>query len=228
MRLALFVASLLAIVPAVAQDAPADTVGVPALPMPAPAVTQDVPPEPPRDRVPSRPASKQAATPRTVEPFGEFAVEFGGDEVAELVFTDGDSTTLTAGQGGTLALGMRVRPVAGVPVAAFGSVGVKFLFNPSENANIRLIRYPVEVGAHAAITLDVWAELAYTRHLDATLYGDDFFQDVEYSGTDGVTVAAGWRWIGLTGTWMTYTGDDGTEFDASTVGVTLRLDRDDF
>ncbi len=147
----------------------------------------------------------------------------GGDDVAQLFFTNGNDQTLTAGQGGTIAAGVRVRPVLTVPVAVFGSLGYKVLFNASENANVRVTRFPVELGARLDVMHGIWAEAAYTRHLAAKLHGDDFFPDVDFESANGATIAAGWRWVGASYTAIRYTGEDGTEVDASNVGVTLRL-----
>ncbi|MAQ91995.1 MAG: hypothetical protein CMM84_00465 [Rhodothermaceae bacterium] len=155
--------------------------------------------------------------------YGEFAVEVGGDDVIELLFTGGGSQTLSAGQGGTFAAGLRARPVATLPLSLFGSIGYKFVLNASDNADIRLTRIPIELGLRADVTDAVWAEAAYTRHAGITLYGDDFFSDVDFDAADGATLAAGWRWVGASYTAIRYTSEDGTEFDASNVGVTLRL-----
>ena len=163
-----------------------------------------------------------------VVPYGEIAVEFGGDEVVELLFTNGNSQTLRAGQGLTAAAGLRVQPVPTVPVSGFAQVGYKFLLNASDNADIRLTRFPIEVGVHGHITPDVWAEAAYTRHLSVSLNGDGFFPDEEFDSSNGVTLGAGWRWIGASYTIINYTAQNGTEIDASNVGITLRISSNDF
>ena len=175
----------------------------------------------------AQPAPGLTSPPRVFDAYGEFAVEAGGDDVITLNFTNGGSQTLSAGQGGTFAAGVRVRPVPTVPLSGFASVGYKFVLNASDNANIRLTRIPVELGARGEITRDIWAELAYTRHMAITLHGDDFFRDVDFEPASGATLAGGWRWIGASYTAIRYTSEDGDEVDASNVGITLRLSLSD-
>ena len=171
----------------------------------------------------SQTAQAQTAPLPAVELVGEFVVEaFGGDEVAELTFEDGDTQTLHAGQGGTLAVGALVRPLRTVPVSLRGTVGYKFVLNASSNADIRLTRIPVELVAAYDITPDVWAGAGYVLHANTTLYGDGFFPDLDFDPAHGVTVEAGWKWIGASYTAISYTDELGDDYDASSVGITLR------
>ena len=163
------------------------------------------------------------APPSLFTPFFEFAVELGGDSVADILYTDGETRSVNSGQGGTVAAGVRVQPLPTVPASAFASLGYKFVFTPAENSNVRLSRFPVEVGLRGAFGPGLWAEAAYVRHLSTTFHGDGFFADEDFESSNGATLAAGWKWIGLSYTTVQYTSErDGTEFDASNAGITLR------
>ena len=147
--------------------------------------------------------------------------------MADILYTDGETRSVNSGQGGTLAVGARVQPVAAVPVAAFASLGYKFVFTPAENSNVRLSRVPVEVGLRGAFGPGLWAEAGAVRHLGTTFHGDGFFPDEDFSSSTGATVAAGWKWVGLSYTALRYTSArDGTEFDASNVGLRVRATLD--
>ena len=144
--------------------------------------------------------------------------------MAELLYDDGETRPVNAGQGGALAVGVRVRPVLSVPVSAVASVGYKVVFEPSENANIRLSRFPVTLGLRGEGGPGLWAEASAVRHLGTTLHGDGFFADEDYDSSTGATLAAGWKWVGLHYTTLRYTADrDGSEYDADMIAVTLRV-----
>lgn len=154
-------------------------------------------------------------------PVLEFALEYGGDEMAELYFTNGDTQTLTAGQGGTLALGAVVRPRPGSPLGLRGSVGYKFLLNASENADVRLTRIPIELVGTYRAPKDSWAGVGYVYHAATRLHGDGFIDDVSFGGAHGATVEAGWRYVALTYTAIGYTDEAGNDFNASNIGATV-------
>lgn len=223
MRASLLVALLVA-APSFAQQTPADTTRGAKAVLVAPAPSPYAEPAPPRERPQPRPAPPPppVPAPRVFDAFGEFGLAFGGDDVAELLFTDGGGQTLTAGQGGILTVGAGIRPAAAVPVSAFASVGFKFLLNASNNADVRITRVPVEAGLAVHVTRDVWAEVAAVRHLGTELKGDDFFQDVSFESSTGLAVGAGWRWVGARFTSLRYTARDGSDFDASSVGIGVR------
>ena len=169
------------------------------------------------------PAHAQTAPLPTLEVLGEFVVEaFGGDEVVELTFEDGETQTLHAGQGGTVAGGVLVRPLQTLPLSLRATVGYKFVLNASINADVRLTRIPVELVAAYGITPDVWAGAGYVLHANTTLYGDEFFEDLDFDPAHGLTVEAGWKWIGASYTAISYTDEFGEGYDASSVGLTLR------
>ncbi|MEM1056314.1 MAG: hypothetical protein AAGI52_12380 [Bacteroidota bacterium] len=160
---------------------------------------------------------------QSVSPVIEGALEVGGDTVSELFFEDGTTQTQSAGQGGTLAGGVLFRPSADSPFGLRTTVGVKALFNASNNANTRVIRFPLE--AVASVTFGPGIEIGAgpVAHLGAELAGDGFVDDRSFGTPVGVTVEAGYKWAALTYTAIRYT-DDATdeEFDASNVGISFR------
>ncbi len=168
-------------------------------------------------------ASAQAPTPHSGPVFGlvgELAVEYGGDRFAEFRYTDGRTQTMRAGQGGTAALGVTVRPGVASRLGARATVGVKFVTTAADNATILLTRIPVELVGTVQITDDVWAGAGYVYHGRIRYSGDGFGPDVAFDPAHGATVEAGWRWLGLTYTKIAYTDAFGFEYDASSVGAT--------
>lgn len=152
---------------------------------------------------------------------GEFAAELGGDRVVETLFTNGETQTMRAGQGGTFAAGLEVRPSGDSPFALRGTVGYKFVTTAAENADIRLDRIPLELLATYTFPSGVHIGGGFVRHTGIRFHGDGFAPDVDFDDANGVTVQAGWRWIAATFTSMTYTDEFGNEYDASGGGLSV-------
>ena len=159
---------------------------------------------------------------QTLSPVIELALEFGGDEVSELVFENGDTQTQTAGQGGTLAGGVLVRPAADSPIGARATFGIKALFNASSNANTRITRFPAELVASYTFGPSIEVGAGPVAHFGTKLSGDGFVPDLSFDPAVGFTVEAGLAWAALTYTAIRYTAEDGTEYDASNIGLSLR------
>lgn len=150
----------------------------------------------------------------------DLGVEYGGDHVATTFFTNGNEQKMLAGQGGTAALGVEVRPHRAHPLAGRATVGYKFVTTAADNASIRLTRIPIEVVGSYQLGRDVWAGAGYVHHAAVKYEGDGFAEDASFSGGHGVTAELGWRWFALTYTYMTYRLEEIDEtFDASSVGV---------
>lgn len=152
----------------------------------------------------------------------EGAFEGGGARLIELTFTNGDTQTLTAGQGGTVAAGLQYRP-AGLPkLSIAGTVGYKFVTNASENADIGISRVPVEVIGRWSLNPDWWVGAGAVKHNSVNIEGDGFIPDATMESSTGATLELGWRWIALSYTSLEYTGPNGDTFDAGSLGVVLR------
>lgn len=152
----------------------------------------------------------------------EGAFEGGGARLIELTFTNGDTQTLTAGQGGTIAAGLQYRPAALPKLSIAGTVGYKFVTNASENADIGISRVPVEVIGRWSLSPDWWVGAGAVQHNSVNIEGDGFIPDTEMESSTGATLELGWRWIALSYTSLEYTGPNGDTFDAGSIGVVLR------
>lgn len=181
---------------------------------PPPAVAPAAP-----SSVPSSPAPRRGPS---VELVGEFGVELGGDEVAELRFTNGESQTLTAGQGGTFAGGVLVRPSADSRFGLRTTGGFKFVLNASENADVRLTRIPLEVVGTLGLGHGVQVGVGVVHHTAVRLEGDGFLDSVDFQPATGFTAEIGWRLLSVHATVMGYEDGRGATLDASSVGLTLR------
>lgn len=151
----------------------------------------------------------------------EAAGDFGGDPVATVLFEDGSTQELPAGQGLTLAAGGQVRPSAASPFALRGTLGFKFEMSAADNANISFTRVPIELVATMDLPSGLWVGAGVVRHTAVHFNGDDFGPDMSFEDGNGATAEFGWRWIALTYTAMQYTDEEGADYDASSVGVSF-------
>jgi hypothetical protein len=145
--------------------------------------------------------------------------DYGGDDLAELEFTDGDSQNVKAGQGVSLAVGGWFRPMESTPFELQAIFGYKFVFTAADNADIKVTRTTFQLNGIYRFANDWYVGGGLTRHMSPTLHGDGFFDDIDFDDANGFTAEFGWRWIGLHYTKMDYSSPGYEDADASHVGV---------
>ena len=152
----------------------------------------------------------------------EGGVEYGGDKIVDLLFTNGDTQTLRAGQGGTIAAGLQFQPASVPRLSLAGTVGYKFVTNASDNASIGMSRIPIEVTGRWKLDPDWWIGAGLVRHAAVKVEGDGFFPDADFDASTGATLELGWRWAALTYTSIDYTDPAGDTFAGGSFGVSFR------
>jgi len=147
--------------------------------------------------------------------------DFGGDEVATVVFEDDSDQDLTAGQGVTLSVGGYFRPVESSPFRIEGSVGYKFSTTAASNADIGMSRTLLQLGGAYEWPNGFYLGAGVVQHLGPKLDGDGFFEDIDFDDATGFNFEIGWKWVALHYTQMTYESDFYEDVDASSIGVRL-------
>lgn len=151
----------------------------------------------------------------------EADLEYGGDDIATVNFTDGSSQHVKAGQGLTLALGGHFRAAETSPFSVRATVGYKFVTTAAEDADIGIDRKVFEVLGNYRWPSNFWVGAGITRHAGISFDGDGFGPDVDFEDATGFTAEFGWKWLALSYTDIDYTDSFGTDWDASSVGLTL-------
>ena len=146
-------------------------------------------------------------------------LDFGGDDVATLAFTNGDTQNVKAGQGLGLGIGGWFRPVESVPFELQGILGYKVVFTAADNADIQMTRTTLQLNGIYRFANDWYAGGGYTMHMSPELDGDGFFEDLEFDDANGITVEFGWKWIGLHYTNIKYSSPGFEDADASNIGI---------
>jgi hypothetical protein len=149
------------------------------------------------------------------------AFEFGGDLLGEVIFTDGSTQKIYAGQGGTFSAGLEYRLPRTPRVALAASIGYKFVTTAADNANIGFTRVPLEFGARVDLDRAWWVAGGLVHHAAIEFNGDGFAPDESFPGATGLTAEVGWKWFGVTYTAIGY-DDSGTDLDASSIGFSFR------
>lgn len=150
--------------------------------------------------------------------FGEMSAGLGGDTLATLEFTNGESQDLDAGDGVTLSVGavQRLSKTLGVRYA----IGYKVSFSAADNLDVRKSAIPVDVvpfyqaGKHR---FGVGATYHLSPEFRISGVGNASFDDAF-----GYIVEYGYHIFTLAYTDVDYSVD-GIDFDASNIGFRVTL-----
>lgn len=149
------------------------------------------------------------------------ALELGGDEVAEVFFTNGESQSVNAGQGGSLFVGGQFQLPAVNLFFARASVGFKYVTTQAENVNIRMTRVPIHLTGHVRVAEDFHLGGGLALHQSTRFKADGLGDDVKFDSAAGPRIEVGWKGLALTYTNMSYTADNGNTYDASNFGLSF-------
>jgi hypothetical protein len=168
---------------------------------------------------PVRRVAVPAATPHRFGWVVDGSFEFGGDVVAEVVFTDGSRQEITAGQGGTFSFGAEFRPTPRLGLR--GTVGWKFATSAADNVAVMFTRFPLEAVASWSLNDDWRIGGGLVHHANINFDFDGLAPNVAFDPATGATLELGWRWAALTYTMLSYKDEDGNDYDAGAAGVSF-------
>lgn len=157
----------------------------------------------------------------TVKFLVDGGVEYGGDEIMKVFFTNGGDQTIRAGQGGYLAIGGQLQLSSIKNVILRTSIGFKYNTTAADNANIRLTRIPVTVIPYLLLKNDFRIGLGVTKHQSINFKGDGFVHDIKFTSSLAPRFEFGYKWIAITYTPIKYKAETGKELSASSFGISL-------
>jgi hypothetical protein len=153
-------------------------------------------------------------------PVLEASAEFGGDNIAEVFYTNGTTQNIKAGQGVTLSAGAHYQPAASL-FDFTATVGYKFVRTAASNANLGIDRVVVKLTGSYTLPNNFWLAAGPVWHVGTKFKGDGYVPDVDFDDALGVTVGAGWRWVGISCTSIRYRSSLTGGVDGSNFGVTF-------
>ena len=148
------------------------------------------------------------------------ALEFGGDKVATVIYTDNTTQSVNAGQGVTLSVGGHYR-FSSIPLDIMATAGYKYVTTKASNANIYIGRVVPALQVSYWFTDSWWAGVGPTWHTNNEFRGGQLVQNLKFDNALGETVQVGWRWVALSYTNIKYKDQFQNKYDASNVGLAL-------
>ena len=144
-------------------------------------------------------------------------LDFGGDKVAEVYFTNGADQSVNAGQGGSVFAALdyalnksfRIRTLA----------GFKYVTTAANNANIRLTRFPLQISGIVNLDKNWWLSAGLATQQGIRFKGDGFLDDLNLTTKGGATVGLGYNSVYLTYVGMKYKDNLDYAYDASSIGL---------
>ncbi len=149
----------------------------------------------------------------------EGGVEYGGDEIIKVFFTNGGDQTMRAGQGGYIAVGGQFEFAAIKNFMLRSSIGFKYNTTAADNANIMLTRIPITLMPHLLLKNNFRVGLGISTHQGVNFNGDGFVQDIKFTSSLAPRFEVGYKWVSLTYTSMKYKAENGKQLSASCFGV---------
>jgi len=165
--------------------------------------------------------AQQSERPLTTKLLIEAGIEYGGDEILQVFFTNGEDQTMRAGQGGYIAVGGELQFSSVKQFMLRASIGIKYNTTAADNAKIRLTRFPAHLTPFWKINDDFRMGIGVTTHMSPRLKGDGFISDIAYTSTIGPRFEFGYKWIALTYTAISYKDESGELFSASSIGASI-------
>jgi hypothetical protein len=149
----------------------------------------------------------------------EAGVEYGGDNVAEVFYTNGTTQNIKAGQGLAVGAGLHYQPAAS-PFDLAATIGYKYMRTAAYNTNLGIDRVTFKLIGTYALPNRFWLAAGPVWHTGTKFNGDGFAPDIKFDDAFGGTVGFGWRWIGAYYTSIRYRSSLLVDsIDGSNVGV---------
>jgi len=153
--------------------------------------------------------------------FLDAALEFGGDDVAEVHFLDGNTQSVKAGQGLSVALGGEYRLPKAEQFALRAAAGYKYVTTMADNANIRLTRFPLYLTANWMPVKKLRLGAGIANHQHIQFKADGWGSDIKLTGSTGPLFEAAFRGFALRYTVMKYKDQDNYSYSANSIGLSI-------
>lgn len=146
-------------------------------------------------------------------------LEFGGDEVVTVTFTNNETQDLKAGQGVGAYGGGLFRPHRDSSFELRGTLGIKVVTTAARNADVFLTRVVWEVEPRWRFGSGFWLTIPAVLHTHVEYVGDGFTRDLSFENAFGTGLRIGWRGVALRWTRLEYRDEFGNDYDASSLGL---------
>lgn len=151
------------------------------------------------------------------------ALELGGDDIAEIYYTNGEKDGVPAGQGGSLGVGAQFTVPGAEKLLVRSTVGFKYITNPADNVHIRLTRIPVVVSGNYMATSKLRLSAGLSTHRNIRFNTGGLGGNTKFKAATGPIVEVAYAGIGLSYTAMKYTDESNHSYSANAIGLTFSI-----
>ena len=149
------------------------------------------------------------------------ALEFGGDELQRVLFTNGETQSVNAGQGGSIAIGAQIQFPKTDKLLIRGSIGYKYLTTQADNVHIRLTRVPMQLTANFMAAPKLRLGAGIVTHTGVKFNSGGLGGDMTYKSSTGPVFEIAYYGIGLSFTALKYTDQNNETYSANAFGITF-------
>ena len=149
------------------------------------------------------------------------ALELGGDPVATVAFTNGNSQKVNAGQGVSVGIGGELSMFKKEQFRLRGSVGIKYVTTAAENAHVRLTRIPIILTANWIHQDDWRIGAGIVSHQAIRFNAGGIGTNFDLSSPAGFVLEVAYKGIGLSYTKLTYEDEFNISYGANAIGLTF-------
>jgi hypothetical protein len=171
--------------------------------------------------VPSLVFSQESTNSVNVNFLLEGGIEYGGDEILEVTFTNGDTQKVLAGQGGYVAVGGEFTLPSVKALSLRASIGYKYNTTAADNADITLTRIPINLIPYWNLNKDIRLGIGITTHQFIQFDGDGFVPDIDFESSIGPRIEFAYKFIALTYTQIDYRIPSNASVSAGSFGVSV-------
>jgi len=149
------------------------------------------------------------------------AAELGGETIAVTEFTDGQTQSMPAGQGISVALGGQYQMPKAEKLLLRGTIGYKYITTMATDANISLSRLPLIFSVNYMAAKKLRLSAGLTNHQIIRFNADGYGEDAKFKSAAGPIFEIAYHGIGLTYTAMTYKDSQNSRYSANSIGLSL-------
>lgn len=151
------------------------------------------------------------------------ALELGGDDIAEIYYTNGEKEGVPAGQGGSLGVGAQFQIPGAEKFLIRSTVGFKYITNPADNVHIRLTRIPIVVSGNYMATSKLRLSAGLSTHRNIRFNTGGLGGDTKFKAATGPIFEIAYSGVGLSYTAMKYTDEINHTYSANAIGLTFSI-----
>lgn len=151
----------------------------------------------------------------------EGGIQFGGDEILKVFFTNGEDQVINAGQGGYLAIGGDFQFPKVSQLMLRTSIGYKYSTTAASDANITFTRLPFNLTPYYKINNDFRIGIGLATDLNIRLRGDGFVPDQDFTSSLGARFELGYKWFSIFYTLLDHIDPLNNKFSANSIGLSI-------